>query len=320
MISDSPKDIVEWTEGGDKFIVKDQEKLASDCIPRYFNHNNFSSFTRQLNFYRFRKMFPSAFAKQGDNAVNEKHLIFYHEKFNRDHPEWLPDIKRSTKTTKSSAEQEAIIEELQSQVSTLEKRVTILSSELHLKVSTLATEFERKLLDVRSSMGHDSYHHHSRYQSRAHMPPPPPLTHVPMPAPPRPTALNRYSTEDFIRSLVTGAGGMDDGDDRGRARAMPAPPMRAPPKPSLAFMNADASEAVPPPPRALNRLGTLTLDDINRIVTHLEGDGRVGEKEDDDDDIPGPPNPPARINSLSAEEVLMTIRQMDNSKGGKHKR
>jgi len=76
------------TEAGDKFVVKDQLRLAGDCIPRYFSHCNFSSFTRQLNFYRFRKMFPAVKIGPGNEVgnANEKHLIFYHEKFHRDHP------------------------------------------------------------------------------------------------------------------------------------------------------------------------------------------------------------------------------------------
>lgn len=79
------------TEAGDKFIVKDQARLSAECIPLYFSHSNFSSFTRQLNFYRFRKMFPSVKLGPGNDIVplSEKHLIFYHEKFHRDHPgEW----------------------------------------------------------------------------------------------------------------------------------------------------------------------------------------------------------------------------------------
>jgi len=309
MINDSDRDIVEWTEAGDKFIVKDQERLSVECIPRYFNHNNFSSFTRQLNFYRFRKMFPSAFVKAGESSPNEKHLIFYHEKFNRDHPEWLPDIKRSTKTTRSSAEQEQIIDDLQGQVSSLEKRIRLLSSELHLKVTTMNAEFDRKLADLRATMSNEIYNGRA---TRLQMPPP----SLPITQAPRPTTLNRYTTEDFIRSLVNGL--EDGGEERERTRHVTAPALRSTQKNSLSSIQATTS-AIPPPPRALNRLGTLTLDDINRIVTHLEGDGRVTDTHEEES-VPGPTNHAGRISSLSAEEVLMTIRQMDSSRSTEKKK
>lgn len=39
------------SDDGDMFIVKDPEIFASEVIPQYFDHNKFSSFARQLNFY-----------------------------------------------------------------------------------------------------------------------------------------------------------------------------------------------------------------------------------------------------------------------------
>ena len=33
------------------FVVKDPDTFASQIIPQYFDHNKFSSFARQLNFY-----------------------------------------------------------------------------------------------------------------------------------------------------------------------------------------------------------------------------------------------------------------------------
>jgi len=185
----------------------------------------------------------------------------------RGFPEWLPDIKRSTKTTRSSAEQEQIIEDLQIQVANLESRVAILSSELHTKVGTIASEFERRLADVRSLV---EYSH-------------------PVPSA-LPTKLQRYTTDDFFRSLLA----MDTG-----GRSLDS---------SLAVAASVPAVPVPPPTRPLNRLGTLTLDDINRIVTHLENEGMMN-------DVAGPTNPATRISSLSAEDILMTIRQMEHVKG-----
>lgn len=39
------------TDDGEMFVVKDPDLFASEVIPQYFDHNKFSSFARQLNFY-----------------------------------------------------------------------------------------------------------------------------------------------------------------------------------------------------------------------------------------------------------------------------
>jgi len=56
MLSSCPADIATWAEDGLSFYVMDRNRLAETIIPQYFNHNKFSSFVRQLNFYGFRKV------------------------------------------------------------------------------------------------------------------------------------------------------------------------------------------------------------------------------------------------------------------------
>lgn len=45
-----------FTAGGRSFTIWDATGFSRDVIPRYFRHNNFSSFIRQLNQYGFQKM------------------------------------------------------------------------------------------------------------------------------------------------------------------------------------------------------------------------------------------------------------------------
>ena len=48
-------EIIEWINDGKGFVVKNVNLFSDKILPKYFKHNNFSSFIRQLNMYDFHK-------------------------------------------------------------------------------------------------------------------------------------------------------------------------------------------------------------------------------------------------------------------------
>jgi heat shock transcription factor len=51
MVSDPRTDaLVSWSADGSSFLIHNIPAFASEILPRFFKHDHFSSFTRQLNF------------------------------------------------------------------------------------------------------------------------------------------------------------------------------------------------------------------------------------------------------------------------------
>ncbi|UJR36288.1 hypothetical protein I4U23_029017 [Adineta vaga] len=92
LVNDSScDDLIAWDPSGGSFHVYDQSRFSREILPRYFKHNNFASFIRQLNMYGFRKI---SNIEHGSLKNERDDIEFAHPNFIRGQESLLESIKR----------------------------------------------------------------------------------------------------------------------------------------------------------------------------------------------------------------------------------
>ncbi|KAI9273690.1 hypothetical protein BY458DRAFT_152876 [Sporodiniella umbellata] len=86
-------DLVRWSGSGNSFIVERHEEFAKTVLPRFYKHNTFASFVRQLNMYDFHKI---PHIQQGVMIAENVHEIweFSNPHFQRKRPDLLILVTR----------------------------------------------------------------------------------------------------------------------------------------------------------------------------------------------------------------------------------
>ncbi|KAI0235139.1 Heat shock transcription factor [Massospora cicadina] len=86
MVNDPIEWAIKWNRAGDGFYVLDINQLCEYTFPKYFKHNTWPSFTRQLNMYGFQRT--------SNHQLAEPKLEFKHPNFKYDNPKLLCFIQR----------------------------------------------------------------------------------------------------------------------------------------------------------------------------------------------------------------------------------
>jgi hypothetical protein len=128
------------------FIVRDPDIFATEVIPQYFDHNKFSSFARQLNFYGFRKMQSKPIRNSDFDAGTAKHVTFFNENFKRGRCDLLKNIQRSTRGGTTTTQDH------QREIQNLRDEVTILEQKLEDQTTKTEERMRRLELDMLARM------------------------------------------------------------------------------------------------------------------------------------------------------------------------
>ncbi|KAG8945522.1 hypothetical protein FRC04_000725 [Tulasnella sp. 424] len=135
--SSDARGLIDWDDSGN-FIVRDPKALEeAHLLDRYFNHNSWSSVSKQLNTYGFEKCNRT---QKGD-----KRHVYYHCDFRQGRADLLDKIKSSPKGREPA---KTFVTKLQSDLNQMNQRLRCAEENIEaLKKQKKSLEDEKKLLE-----------------------------------------------------------------------------------------------------------------------------------------------------------------------------
>ena len=165
---------VQWSESGKSFIVLNQAEFSKYVLPKYFKHDKFTSFVRQLNLYGFRKISPlNCGLFQQEEQVEFKQPFFI-----RGNVDMLPLIKRKVKVSSQNSKQAednaAVLDEV-TEIKDYQSELTCTFSDIKQENEDIWNEvvfLQQKHAQLQKAVNHlitclDGEQHHEKSRKRS---------------------------------------------------------------------------------------------------------------------------------------------------------
>mmetsp|Transcript_37615 Transcript_37615/g.55406 ORF Transcript_37615/g.55406 Transcript_37615/m.55406 type:complete len:179 (-) Transcript_37615:424-960(-) len=149
MITKCDPAVASWVKDGDMFVIKNQTMFASHILPQHFNHQKYSSFARQLNFYNFRKIKSKPVRKADYDPITANYIYWHHEHFQQGRHDLLINIKRkSTGGNLLPEDKQKELDHLKEHVNVLQGEVTAIIEDFEGRISDVSNKFKKELASL----------------------------------------------------------------------------------------------------------------------------------------------------------------------------